>query len=77
MDVLGARRAGQAGPQQRHDFAMGAPALTLVLVQHHFVKGMPQHFGLLADVFIAPVARAADDHRAAFGGHVFNRLDQG
>jgi hypothetical protein len=41
------------------------------------VEGGAQDAGLLADVLVAPVAGAADDHRAPLGRHVAHACHQG
>jgi hypothetical protein len=66
--VRGARRALQAFAQQRQHFAIGAAALAGVLVQDHVVERRAQDARLPADVLVAPIAGAADDHRAARAG---------
>jgi hypothetical protein len=68
LDMPGAGCAGQAFTQQRHHFAIAAAALGGVLVQDHVVKGRAEDHGLLADVFVAAVAGAADHHAAAVAG---------
>ena len=75
--VAGAFGALQALAQQGEDFAVGAAALAGVLVEDDVVEGCAEDAGLLADVFIAPVARAADDDAAAARGHVADAADQG
>ena len=72
------RAAGvfQTFAQQRHHFAIGAPALGRVLVKNHVVKGRAQNHRLVADVAVAPVARAADDDAAPLRGHGVDGFDQ-
>jgi hypothetical protein len=70
FDML-VRGARQAFAQQGHHLAVGAAALGGVLVQDHVVEGGAQDHGLLADVLVAAVAGAADDHAAALAGHGF------
>jgi hypothetical protein len=67
----------QAFAQQGHHLAVGAAALGGVLVQDHVVEGGAQDHGLLADVLVAAVAGAADDHAAALGGQGIHGLHQG
>ena len=69
-------RADQALAQQSHDLAIGATALALVFVHHHFFKRIAQNLGDLADVLVAPVARPADHHRASARRHGLHRLHQ-
>ncbi len=64
VDLARADRALQALAQQAHHLAVGAAALGRVLCRDHIIEGLAQDRGLVADVGIAPVARAADDHRA-------------
>jgi len=66
--VAGAFGALQTLAQQGEDFAVGAAALAGVLVEDDVVEGCAEDAGLFADVFIAPVARAADDDAAAARG---------
>jgi hypothetical protein len=75
--VGGARGALQALAQQGQHLAVGPAALAGVLVEDHVVEGLAQDLGLLADVLVAAVARAGDDHRAALARHGFHRLHQG
>jgi hypothetical protein len=58
----------EAELQQRQDFAVGAAALALVLIEDDLIEGVAEDLGLLADVFVAPVAGAADDDGAAAVG---------
>src|SRR5260370_15183588 len=46
-------------------------------VEDDVVEGLAQDLGLLGDVLVAAVARAADDHAAALRGHGVHGLDQG
>jgi hypothetical protein len=55
----------EALAQQAEHLAVGAAALALVLVEDDVVEGVAEDLGLLADVLVAPVAGAADDHAAA------------
>ena len=64
VNPAGARCAFQTLAQQRHDFPVGTAALGRVLVQHHVVKRCAKDDGLVADVVVAPVPCAADDHHA-------------
>jgi len=75
--LLGTFGIDQALAQQRQHFAVAAATLALVFKQHHFIKGIAQDFGLLADVLVAPVAGTADHHGAAAGRHGFHRPHQG
>ena len=66
-DVGGACCAIQAFAQQGQHFAIGAAPLAGIFKQHHALERTANQTGLLADVFIAPVPSAADDHAAALG----------
>ena len=68
-DLAGAGGALQALAQQRHHLAVFAAALASVLVEDDFVEGGAQDLGLFADVLVAPVACAADHHRAVLSRH--------
>ena len=72
----GALGVGQSFAQQGNHLAIVAPPLALVFEHHHLVKGIAQDFGLLADVLVTPIARAADDHGSARSGHGLHRLHQ-
>ena len=43
--------------QQGNHFAVGSPSLACVFEQHHAFKGVSDHAGLLAYVFVTPVTR--------------------
>ena len=60
-DVTGAGGVLQPGLQERQHFAIGTPALALILIENDAVKGFAEDFGLLADVFVAAVSGTADD----------------
>ena len=51
------RRILQAFTQQPDDLAVGAAALTGVLIQHDMIKRSAEDAGLLADILVATVAR--------------------
>ena len=48
--------------QQGEYFAVRASSLALILIEHDTVESLAEDLGLLADVFVAPVSGAADDH---------------
>jgi hypothetical protein len=64
----GSPSALQALLQQGQDFAVSATALALILIKHHPIEGAPEDLGLSANVFVAPITRTADDHRALAAG---------
>src|SRR5690606_27048784 len=51
-------------------------ALALVFIQNDLVEAVAQDFRLAAQVFIAPVAGAADDGNPALGRQLVDRADQ-
>jgi hypothetical protein len=75
-DLVVRWRLAQTRTQQGQHLAVFPAALAGVLVQDHVVEGIAQDGGLLADVLVAAVARAADDHRARLGRQRFDGGDQ-
>ena len=62
VDLPGAPGIAQTVAEQGDDFAVLAPALAGILVENHLVEGFAKDLGLLADIVVAAVAGAADDH---------------
>ena len=61
LDVLGPFGIYKSKLQQGKHFTISAAALALILIEHDVVKSIAKNLGLLTDVLITPVARAAND----------------